>query len=140
MLAGAPSPEGGELLQARDQAGAGEARGLEVPEGTLKVPWGRAMSGLGGLGCRSEKEVGPALQRKRQQVLPGQRSEVQFTQSCPTLCEPMDCSPPGSSVCGDSPGQDTGVGCHFLLQGFQGRAECKSRCWALGHWEGIEGK
>ena len=22
------------------------------------------------------------------------------TQSCPTLCNPMDCSPPGSSVCG----------------------------------------
>ena len=20
--------------------------------------------------------------------------------SCPTLCDPMDCSPPGSSVCG----------------------------------------
>ena len=23
-------------------------------------------------------------------------------QSCPTLCDPMDCSPPGSSVCGTS--------------------------------------
>ena len=22
------------------------------------------------------------------------------TQSCPTLCDPIDCSPPGSSVCG----------------------------------------
>ena len=29
----------------------------------------------------------------------------------------MDCSPPGSSVRGDSPGRNTGVGCHFLLQG-----------------------
>ena len=29
----------------------------------------------------------------------------------------MDCSPPGSSVHGDSPGQNTGVGCHALLQG-----------------------
>ena len=29
----------------------------------------------------------------------------------------MDCSPPGSSVHGDSPGKNTGVGCHFLLQG-----------------------
>ena len=28
----------------------------------------------------------------------------------------MDCSPSGSSVCGDSPGRNTGVGCHFLLQ------------------------
>ena len=29
----------------------------------------------------------------------------------------MDCSMPGSSVHGDSPGKNTGVGCHFLLQG-----------------------
>ena len=28
----------------------------------------------------------------------------------------MDCSPPGSSVHGDSPGKNTGVGCYFLLQ------------------------
>ena len=34
-----------------------------------------------------------------------------------TLCDPMDCSPPGSSVHGDSPGKNTGVGCHALLQG-----------------------
>ena len=32
-------------------------------------------------------------------------------------CDPMDCSPPGSSVYGDSPDKDTGVGCHALLQG-----------------------
>ena len=34
----------------------------------------------------------------------------------PTLCNPVDCSPPGSSVHGDSPGKNTGVGCHALLQ------------------------
>ena len=39
------------------------------------------------------------------------------TQSCPTLCEPIDCSPPDSSVHGDSSGKNTGVGCHALLQG-----------------------
>ena len=33
-----------------------------------------------------------------------------------TLWEPIDCSPPGSSVHGDSPGKSTGVGCHALLQ------------------------
>ena len=38
-------------------------------------------------------------------------------QSCLTLCGPMDCSPPGSSVHGDFPGENTGVGCHALLQG-----------------------
>ena len=39
------------------------------------------------------------------------------TQSCPTLCNPMDCSPSGSSAHGDSPGKNTGVYCHALLQG-----------------------
>ena len=29
----------------------------------------------------------------------------------------MDCSPPGYSVYGDSPGKNTGVGSHFLLKG-----------------------
>ena len=26
------------------------------------------------------------------------KSESEVTQSCPTLCDPMDCSPPGSSI------------------------------------------
>ena len=38
-------------------------------------------------------------------------------QSCPALHDTMDCSPPGFSVHGDSPGKNTGVGCHALLQG-----------------------
>ena len=42
---------------------------------------------------------------------------VRVAQSCPTLCDPMDCSPPGSSVHGDSPGKNTEVGFHALLQG-----------------------
>ena len=29
----------------------------------------------------------------------------------------MGCNLPDSSVCGDSPGKNTGVGCHALLQG-----------------------
>ena len=33
------------------------------------------------------------------------------------LCDTMDCSLPGSSVHGDSPGKNIGVGCHALLQG-----------------------
>ena len=37
-------------------------------------------------------------------------------QSCWTLCNPIDGSPPGSPRPWDSPGKDTGVGCHFLLQ------------------------
>ena len=38
-------------------------------------------------------------------------------QSCPTFVTPMGCSLPGSSVLGDSPGKNTGVGCHALLWG-----------------------
>ena len=38
-------------------------------------------------------------------------------QSCLTLCNPMDCSPPGSSVHGDSPGKKYWVGWHALLEG-----------------------
>ena len=34
-----------------------------------------------------------------------------------TICDPMDCSQPGSSVHGDSLGKNTRVGCHALLQG-----------------------
>ena len=33
-----------------------------------------------------------------------------------TLWDPMDCSPPGSSVRGNSLGKNTAVGCHALLQ------------------------
>ena len=39
------------------------------------------------------------------------------TQPCRTLCDPMDCSPAGSSVHGDPPGKNTGGGCHILLWG-----------------------
>ena len=39
-------------------------------------------------------------------------------QSCPTLCVTMDCSLPGFSVYSVySPGKNTGVVCHALLQG-----------------------
>ena len=37
-------------------------------------------------------------------------------QSCLTLCDPIDSSPPGSPRPWDSPGKNTGVGCHFLPQ------------------------
>ena len=37
-------------------------------------------------------------------------------QSCPTLCDSMDCSPPGLCLW-VFPGKNPGVDCHFLLQG-----------------------
>ena len=39
-----------------------------------------------------------------------------------TLCDPRDSSPPGSHPW-DSPGKNTGVGCHFLLQCMKVKSE-----------------
>ena len=46
-------------------------------------------------------------------------------QSCPTLCNPIDGSPPGFPRPWDSPGKNTGVGCHFLLQCMKVKSESK---------------
>ena len=43
-------------------------------------------------------------------------------QSCLTLCDPIDSSPPGSPSLGFSR-QDTGLGCHFLLQCMKMKSE-----------------
>ena len=59
-----------------------------------------------------------------------------FVAQCQTLCDPMDCSLPGSSVHGNSPG----VGCHFLLQGILptqgsnlGLLHCRQTLYRLSH-------
>jgi len=56
-------------------------------------------------------------------------------QSCPTLCMPMDCSPPGSSIHGDSPGKNTGVNCHALLQGTFQTQVSNPRLLCLLYWQ-----
>ena len=67
-------------------------------------------------------------------------SKVKVIQSCLTLCDPMNCSLPGFSVHGDSPGKNTGVGCHALLQGVfltqgsnLGLLHCRWILYALSH-------
>ena len=62
------------------------------------------------------------------------------SQSCPTLCNPIDCSLPDSFVHGDSPGNKTGVGCHALLQGNfptqglnPGIPQCRQILYHLSH-------
>ena len=47
----------------------------------------------------------------------------------------MDCSPPGSSVHRDSPGKNTGVGCHFLLQGIFPNQGSNLHLICLLHWQ-----
>ena len=44
-------------------------------------------------------------------------------QSCLTLCDSRDGSPPGSPHPWDSPGKNTGMGCHFLLQCMKVKSE-----------------
>ena len=63
-------------------------------------------------------------------------------QLCPTLCDPMCCSLPGSSVHGDSPGKNTRMGCHALLQGIfptqglnPGLLHCRWILYYLSHQE-----
>ena len=49
------------------------------------------------------------------------------SRSCPALCNPVDCRQPESSVHGILQGKNTGVSCHFLLQGIfltQGSNPC----------------
>ena len=67
-------------------------------------------------------------------------SESEVAQSRPTLSDPMDCSPPGSSGHGDSPSKNTGVGCHALLQGIfptqgsnPGLQHCRRILYLLSH-------
>ena len=42
---------------------------------------------------------------------------LMLSHSAVFLCDPVDCSPPGSSVHGIFPGKHIGVRCHSLLQG-----------------------
>ena len=55
-----------------------------------------------------------------------------LAQSCPTLCDPMGCSLAGLLCAWDSPGENTGVGCHALLQGVS-----PTQGWNLRllHWQ-----
>ena len=59
---------------------------------------------------------------------------------CPTLCDPMDCSLPGSSVHGSSPDNNTGMGCCALLKGIfptktlnPGLPHCRWILYCLSH-------
>ena len=50
-------------------------------------------------------------------------------QSCPTLCDPHRQKPTRLPHPWDSPGKNTGVGCHFLLQCM--KVKSLSRVWLL---------
>ena len=45
-----------------------------------------------------------------------EKVKVSVSQLCPAVCDPMGCGPPGSFCLWNSPGKNTEVDCHFLLQ------------------------
>ena len=73
--------------------------------------------------------LGPESLKKTAQWLKQQQglrvwSVMLATQSCLTLCNPVDCMQPTRLLCPwDSPGQNTGVGCHFFLQCMKVKSE-----------------
>ena len=81
--------------------------------------------------------IGYYIYEASQVALEVKKVRVLATQSCPTLCNPVNCSPPGSSVHGDSPGKNPGMGSHALLQGIfptQGLKPGLPHCqWILDH-------
>ena len=83
--------------------------GEDVEKGTLVYYWNVNWS------SQYEKEYGEFSKKLKIELPCAVLCSV--TQPCPTLCNLIDCSLPGSSVHGDSPGRSTGVGCHALLQG-----------------------
>ena len=56
-------------------------------------------------------------------------------QSCPTLCDPIDGQPTRLPHPWDSPGKNTGVGCHFLLQGIFLTQGLNQHLLCLLHWQ-----
>ena len=73
-------------------------------------------------------------------LLADYESESEAAQSCPTLCDPTDCSPPGSSVRGIFQPIVLDTDCHFLLQGIfptqglnPGFPHCRQTLYRLSH-------
>ena len=61
--------------------------------------------------------------------------ECSTAQSSATVCDPIHCSPPGSSDHGIFPGKNTGGGCHFLLQRIFPTQGLNPRLPCLLHWQ-----
>ena len=146
--------------------GPGQPAGSGYPErsgspGGTKSSWSCSLTNHGQLiyvprahSCLAHRRPGEPssweLRRTQAQVHAGnpvQMSEMccvcLAAQLCLTLWDPMDCSPPGSSVHGDSPGKNIGVGCHALLQGIfptqglnPGLPHCRWILYQLSHQGG----
>ena len=90
---------------------------MAIFEVDASLKWIRLWSG-----CLGNQSLSQALALKKRrpncQGLPYHRTRCcccKGAQLCQSLYDPMDCRPPGSSAHGTFPGENTGVGCHFLL-------------------------
>ena len=73
---------------------------------------------------------------------PYSESESEVSQSCPTLCDPMDCATHQAPLSMGFSRKNTGVGCHFLLQGIfptqglnPGLPYCRQKLYHLSYQE-----
>ena len=96
-----------------------------------------SMTSAVGKVTKGQKSVVSSMQLMWQ-LLESRPSEI--AQSCPTVCNPMDCSLPHSSVHGIFPGKSTGVGCQILLQRIfptqgsnPGLPHCRQTLYHLSH-------
>ena len=124
----------------------------KLPYNTGSSTWCSVKTERSGMGCRVGgrfKEEGTCVYLWLIHAVvwqkPTQRCKSNYVlclvaQSCPTLCNPMDCSLPCSSVHGDTPGKNTGVGCHALLRGIfptqglnQGLLHCRRILYQLSY-------
>ena len=80
--------------------------------------WSRPMADTPGLGS-----------------LPFPPSLFTYAQLCLTLCNPMDCSPSGSSLHGIFQARILKQRCHFLLQGIFPTQGLNPRLLSLLHWQ-----
>ena len=87
--------------------------------------------------------------KKKTNSAGGDESEVKVlvAQSCLTFCNPVNCSPTKLLCPWDSPGKNTGVGSHSLLQGIfptqgwdLGLLHCRQILYRLSHRSGWYGE
>ena len=74
--------------------------------------------------------------RNQHNIVKQLSSNCLVTQLCPTLCDPIDCNPPGSSVHGDSPGKNIALLQRiFPTQGLNpGLPHCRQILYHLSFW------
>ena len=91
---------------------------------SLKLVWITSYFCINGPTCL----LSPSL--KVTQYLPYKSMLVLVTQLCPTLCDPMDSRPPGSSVCGILQARILGVAISFSRRSSQHRNRTRVSCIA----------